>query len=93
MFAECYKHYPSRSRQTGLATAATNMTKPVTKILGPVDSAHRPRGRVNNILTLGGDLVSPFHYIILALIHGVFKDAEMMIGFSRTLARNLGASR
>ena len=31
MFAECDKHYPSRSRQTSLATAVTNITKPVTK--------------------------------------------------------------
>ena len=31
MFAECDKHYPSRSGQTSLATAVTNITKPVTK--------------------------------------------------------------
>ena len=32
MFAECDKHYPSRSGQTTLATAIINFTKPVTKI-------------------------------------------------------------
>ena len=32
MFAECDKHYPSRSGQTSLATAVTNITKPVTNI-------------------------------------------------------------
>ena len=31
MFAERDKHYPSSSGQTSLATAATNITKPVTK--------------------------------------------------------------
>ena len=31
MFAKRNKHYPSRSRQTGLATAVTNITKLVTK--------------------------------------------------------------
>ena len=31
MFAERDKHYPSRSRQTSLATAVTKITKPVTK--------------------------------------------------------------
>ena len=31
MFAERDKHYPSRSGQTSLATAVTNITKPVTK--------------------------------------------------------------
>ena len=31
MFAECEKHYPSRSKQVSLATAVTNITKPVTK--------------------------------------------------------------
>ena len=36
MFAERDKHYPSRSGQTSLAIAVTNITKPVTKInLGP----------------------------------------------------------
>ena len=36
MFAECDKHYPSRSGQTSLATAVTNFTKPVTNInFGP----------------------------------------------------------
>ena len=36
MFAERDKHYPSRSRQTSLATAVTNFTKPVTNInFGP----------------------------------------------------------
>ena len=36
MFAERDKHYPSRSKQTSLATAVTNITKPVTKIyFGP----------------------------------------------------------
>ena len=36
MFAERDKHYPSRSGQTSLATAVTNITKPVTKInFGP----------------------------------------------------------
>ena len=36
MFAERDKHYPSRSRQTSLATAVTNFTKPVTRInFGP----------------------------------------------------------
>ena len=32
MFAERDKHYPSRFGQTSLATAITNITKPVTKI-------------------------------------------------------------
>ena len=32
MLAERDKHYPSRSGQTSLATAVTNITKPVTKI-------------------------------------------------------------
>ena len=32
MFAERDKHYPRRSGQTSLATAETNITKPVTKI-------------------------------------------------------------
>ena len=38
MFAEHDKHYPSRSGQTSLATAVTNITKPVTRefISGPV---------------------------------------------------------
>ena len=31
-FAKCDKHYPSRYGQTSLATAVTNLTKPVTKI-------------------------------------------------------------
>ena len=31
MFAERDKHYPSKSRHTSLATAVTNITKPVTK--------------------------------------------------------------
>ena len=31
MFAKYNKHYPSRSGQTSLATAVTNITKPVTK--------------------------------------------------------------
>ena len=31
MFAKHDKHYPSRSRQTSLATAVTKFTKPVTK--------------------------------------------------------------
>ena len=31
MFAERDKHYPSRSGQSSLATAVTNITKPVTK--------------------------------------------------------------
>ena len=31
MLAERDKHYPSRSGQTSLATAVTNITKPVTK--------------------------------------------------------------
>ena len=31
MFANYDKHYPSRSGQTSLATAVTNLTKPVTK--------------------------------------------------------------
>ena len=31
MFAKRDKHYPSRSGQTSLATAVTNITKPVTK--------------------------------------------------------------
>ena len=31
MFAKRYKHYPSRPAQTSLATAVTNITKPVTK--------------------------------------------------------------
>ena len=31
MFAERDKHYPSRSGQTSLATAVTNITKPGTK--------------------------------------------------------------
>ena len=36
MFAKRDKHYPSRSGQTSLATAVTNITKPVTKInFGP----------------------------------------------------------
>ena len=30
MFAECDKHYPSRSGQTSLATAVANITKPRT---------------------------------------------------------------
>ena len=30
MFAKCDKHYPSRSRQTSLATALTNFTKSIT---------------------------------------------------------------
>ena len=32
MFAKCDKHYPSRSRQTSLATAVTQFTKPVGNI-------------------------------------------------------------
>ena len=32
MFAERDKHYPSRSRQTNLYRAVTNITKPVAKI-------------------------------------------------------------
>ena len=36
MFAERDKHYSRRSGQTSLATAVTNITKPVTKInFGP----------------------------------------------------------
>ena len=36
MFADRDKHYPSRSGQTNLATAVTNITKPLTKInFGP----------------------------------------------------------
>ena len=31
MFAERDKHYPSRFGQTSLATAGTNITKPLTK--------------------------------------------------------------
>ena len=31
MLAVSDKHYPSRSKQTSLATAVTNITKPVTK--------------------------------------------------------------
>ena len=31
LFAERDKHHPSRSRQTSLATAVVNITKPVTK--------------------------------------------------------------
>ena len=31
MLAESDKHYPSRSRQTSLATAVADFTKPVTK--------------------------------------------------------------
>ena len=31
MFAERDKHYPSRSGQTSLTTAVTNITKPVTE--------------------------------------------------------------
>ena len=31
MFAERDKHHPSRSGQTSLAAALTNITKPVTK--------------------------------------------------------------
>ena len=41
MFAECDKHYPSRSGQTSLATSITNRnnTKPVTKNdFGPSNS-------------------------------------------------------
>ena len=32
-FAECDKHYPSRSGQTSLATAGANFTKPRTSLL------------------------------------------------------------
>ena len=44
MFAERDKHYPNRSRQTGLATAVANITKPVTKNdFGPsIIFAHLP---------------------------------------------------
>ena len=39
MSAKRDKHYPSRSRQTNLATAVTNFSKPVTKInSGPCTS-------------------------------------------------------
>ena len=41
MFAECDKHYPSRSWQNSLATAVTNITKPVTKNnFGPSNCTH-----------------------------------------------------
>ena len=42
MFAECDKHYPSRSGQTSLAAAVTNITKPVTNInFGPIRELHK----------------------------------------------------
>ena len=53
MFAKCDKHYPSRSRQTSLARAVINFTKPVTKNnFGPSTgintmSALRPGGCVS----------------------------------------------
>ena len=45
MFAERDKHYPSRSGSTSLATAVTNITKPVTKInIEPSKSVNLEQG-------------------------------------------------
>ena len=52
MFAERDKHYPSRSGQTSLATAAANITKPVTKNnFGPSTKINQMSHQGMSILT------------------------------------------
>ena len=89
MFAERDKYYPSRSGQTSLVTAVTNITKPVTKInFGPSTSCLRSKFNLEGFNLPGlchRRVATPLPFSLLT-----FQREESLVAF---LVRSLSSAQ